>query len=236
MTDNVLNTLDSARTGGERAYLLLREDIVAGRLQPGQKLKIEMLKDRYDLSVGPLREAMSRLSAEFLIEQVGQRGFRVAALTSKDAREIGEIRLLVEAEALRKSIPTGDNNWEEKVITTYFRLEQIETATERQDDFMARWERLNNAFHNALVGSCDSTWLLRTREAMFRHHERYRRLSRIKTKITRNVHKEHKALMQAALDRDVDEAVRVIKIHVDKTTKAVSAAIEAGETNSEAAA
>lgn len=218
--------IETARTGGELAYLMLREDIVSGALSPGQKLKIEMLKARYNLSVGPLREAMTRLAAEHLIEQEGQRGFRVAPITASDAREIGEMRLLVEAEALRQSIPNGDTQWEERIITTFFRLEQIETGDNFDTDIMVTWEQLNQAFHDALVGSCQSKWLLRTRETMFRHHERYRRLSRIKTKVTRDVHAEHKALMRAALDRDVDDAVRIIQIHVEKTTRAVAQAVE----------
>lgn len=218
--------IETARTGGELAYLMLREDIVSGALSPGQKLKIEMLKARYNLSVGPLREAMTRLAAEHLIEQEGQRGFRVAPITASDAREIGEMRLLVEAEALRQSIPNGDTQWEERIITTFFRLEQIETGDNFDTDIMVTWEQLNQAFHDALVGGCKSKWLLRTRETMFRHHERYRRLSRIKTKVTRDIHAEHKALMRAALDRDVDEAVRIIQIHVEKTTRAVAQAVE----------
>ena len=225
MSQAATQTLEMARTGGERAYLLLREHIVAGTLTPGQKLKIEMLKERYDMSVGPLREAMTRLTAESLIIQEGQRGFRVAPLTAKDAREIGEMRLLVETEALRKSIPAGDTVWEEKIITTFFRLEQVETSKDRSPEILVRWERLNDDFHAALVAACPSDWLLRTRESMFRHHERYRRLSRIKTKLTRDIHAEHKALMKAAIDRDVNEAVRIIHLHVEKTTNAVTSAI-----------
>jgi len=225
----------SARTGGEKAYLLLREDIVAGELPPGQKLKVEMLKNRYRLSVGPLREAMSRLAAEFLIVQEGQRGFRVAQISAQDARELGDMRLMVEAEALRQSIPNGDTAWEEKIITTFFRLEQIETGAKRGPQTLMEWERLNEAFHHALAAACSSQWLMRTREAMFRHHERYRRLSRIKTKLTRDIHSEHKALMTAALDRDVEKAVRLIRNHVEKTTCAVADAIEASLADASAA-
>jgi GntR family transcriptional regulator, carbon starvation induced regulator len=235
MSQTATQTLEMARTGGERAYLLLREHIVAGTLAPGQKLKIEMLKERYDMSVGPLREAMTRLTAECLINQEGQRGFRVAPLTAKDAREIGEMRLLVETEALRKSIPAGDTAWEEKIITTFFRLEQIETSKDRSPEILVAWERLNEDFHAALVAACPSDWLLRTRESMFRHHERYRRLSRIKTKLTRDIHSEHKALMKAAIGRDVDEAVRIIHIHVEKTTNAVTSAITVAANGAEVA-
>jgi len=219
------HTEETARTGGEKAYLRLREDIVSGALAPGQKLKIEMLKDRYAMSVGPLREAMSRLTSEYLIEQSGQRGFFVAPLTARDAREIGELRLLVEIEALQRSIPNGDTAWEEKVITTFFRLGQVETSNDTGPDALARWEQLNEAFHNALVSACDSGWVVRIRQGMFQHHERYRRLSRIKTRFDRDIHAEHKALMSAALDRDVEEAERVIRIHIERTTEAVTNAI-----------
>lgn len=218
--------IETARTDAERAYLMLREDVVAGALAPSLKLRLEMLKERYELGVGPLREAMSRLAAEHLIEQIGQRGFRVAPLSERDAREIGEMRLLLEVEALRQSIPAGDNAWEEGVITTFFRLEQLETSNPRGPEDLAKWERLNAAFHEALVAACDSRWLRRTRDAMFRHHERYRRLSRIKTVLTRDIHQEHKALMRAALDRDVAAAEKMIRLHVARTTDAVTAAMK----------
>jgi len=82
----------SDKTLAEKAYRLLREDIVAGRLAPGLKLKIEMLRDRYGLGAGPLREALARLSGDHLVTLLGQRGCIVAPLSAQDAREIGELR------------------------------------------------------------------------------------------------------------------------------------------------
>jgi DNA-binding GntR family transcriptional regulator len=199
---NSLNGAETAmteKTTAERAYRLLREDIVSGALEPGQKLKIEMLRNRYDIGSGPLREALSRLAGDHLVEILGQRGFIVAPFTAQDAREIGDLRKLVEAEALSLSIPKGDSTWEEKVIT---------------------------AFHEALVAACPSTWLLRTRASMFKHHERYRRLSRVRTVLTRDIHAEHRALMEAALDKDVATAQSVIRSHIENTTQAVVQAIE----------
>lgn len=222
MTTDDINDL---KTGGEIAYVRLREDIVSGALQPGQKLKIEMLKDRYALGNGPLREAMSRLSAEYLIEQSGQRGFRVAELSVRDAREIGEMRLLVEVDALRRSIARANEAWEEKIITTFFRLERVETNTFGQS-VHPEWETLNGAFHDALVARCDSVWLLRTRATMFRHHERYRRLSRAETIMSRDIHEEHRALRDATLNRDQDAAEALIRSHISATTEAVIAAVD----------
>nr|WP_325248147.1 FCD domain-containing protein [Amylibacter sp.] len=215
-----------AKTTAERAYRLLREDIVSGALAPGQKLKIEMLRSRYDIGSGPLREAMSRLAGDHLVEILGQRGFLVAPFTAQDAREIGDLRKMVEAEALGQSIPIGDGAWEERVITTFHRLERQETGPAQGVEALSEWERLNHAFHEALVAACPSVWLLRTRDSMFKHHERYRRLSRVRTVLTRDIHTEHRELLDAALDKDVEMAQRVIRLHIESTTQAVIQAIE----------
>lgn len=214
------------KTTAERAYRLLREDIVSGALDPGQKLKIEMLRNRYGIGSGPLREAMSRLAGDHLVEILGQRGFLVADFTLQDAREIGDLRKLVEAEALALSIPHGDRAWEERVITTFHRLERLETDPNRSAQALADWEQLNHDFHEALVSACPSVWLLRTRDSMFKHHERSRRLSRVQTGLTRDIHGEHRALMEAALDKDVDKSQRVIRSHIENTTQTVIQALQ----------
>ncbi|ALA17674.1 MULTISPECIES: GntR family transcriptional regulator [Chelatococcus] len=213
------------KTNAEKAYRLIREDIVSGELRPGLKLKIEMLRDRYGIGAGPLREALARLSGDHLVTLFGQRGFVVAEMSVEDAREIGNLRKMLEAEALSESIPAGDRAWEERVITTYHRLERLELSANQGVDHLAEWERLNHAFHEALVSACPSAWLLRLRAMMFKHHERYRRLSRVRTVLTRDIHLEHRALLDSALERDTARAVDTIRTHVQRTTDAVIAAL-----------
>lgn len=209
-----------------RGYRLLREDILSGALRPGLKLKIDMLRERYQIGAGPLREALSRLSGDHLVTLMGQRGFIVAHMSVRDAREIGDMRKLLEAEGLARSIPQGDRAWEDRVITSYHRLERLECSADQGLRHMPEWDVLNGAFHEALVSAADSEWLARLRSMMFRHHERYRRLSRIRTASTRDIHLEHRALMDAALERDVSRAVEIIRVHVQRTTDAVITAID----------
>jgi DNA-binding GntR family transcriptional regulator len=213
------------KTLAERAYRLIREDIVAGDLKPGLKLKIQMLQERYGLGAGPLREALAKLSSDQLVELEGQRGCRVAMMSVKDAREIGDLRKVLEAQALALSIPAGDEAWETALITAYHRLEQIERRMNQGVDDLPEWELRNNQFHTALVAACDSRWLQWMRQLMFDQHERYRRLSRMKTMMTRDINEEHKALFEAAMDRDVNKAVAVIGVHVQRTTDAVLTAL-----------
>ncbi|WP_025029244.1 GntR family transcriptional regulator [Nitratireductor aquibiodomus] len=209
------------RTIAERAYRLLREDIISGALAPGLKLKIEMLRTRYGLGAAPIREALARLSSDHLVKLEGQRGCEVVPMSVADARDIGNMRKLLEVEALRISIGNGDEEWENALAAAFHRLERLERTIDQGIDDLAEWETLNHQFHKALVAACDSAWLLRMRQLMFDQHERYRRLSRVKTVATRDISLEHRALFEAALDRDAEKAVTVMETHIGRTTDAV---------------
>lgn len=212
---------DSAatKTLAEHAYSLLREDILWGRLAPAEKLKIQMLKERYDLSAGPLREAMNRLSAEFLIEQESQKGFRVSPISSKTAEDVGNLRFLIEAEAIRRSIDKGNEEWENSVILSYFHLEKTESCAENSQEMMEKWEKNNKLFHHALISGCDSKITIQIHGIIYSHHERFLRLSRMENFLSRDVNVEHKQIMNAAIDRDADRAIILLQQHIQKTTK-----------------
>ncbi len=215
------------KTNSERAYRMLREEIVAGTLPAGLKLKIEMLRQRYALGAGPLREALARLSSDHLVVLQGQRGFAVAPMSIQDANDIGAMRKMLEAEALRMSFARGDDDWESGVVATFHALERNEQRSEKADepDF-TEWERRNGLFHEALVAACDSPWLLRVRNQMFEQHERYRRLSRVKSLGSRDVSKEHRQLLETAIARDIDSAVTVINLHIQRTSDIVANALD----------
>lgn len=227
-----LNVVDQdlpEKTIAERAYRTIREDIVSGSLKPGEKLKIDTLRQRYGFGAAPLREALSRLSGDHLVRVMGQRGFVVAPVSARDAAEIGDLRKLLEIEALSRSIPRGGTEWEERLITTYHRLSRLETGANQGIGELDVWETHNSAFHDATVAACDSVWLLRMREQLFRQHERYRRISRLKSVLTRDIHLEHEALFEAAMSKDVPKAVIIISKHIQRTTDAVVKSIDAGE-------
>ena len=217
--------IQDTKTNAEMAYHRLRNDIVSGELAPGMKLKIDLLRSRYALGAGPLREVLSRLAGDHLVTQEGQRGFLVAPISIEDALDIGRMRKLLEAEALRLSLPNGDDHWEDSVVTSFHRLKRVELRNNQGIDEMAEWELRNHQFHEALVSACNSNWLLKMRQLMFDQHERYRRFSRMKTVTTRDIHLEHKALFDAAMDRDVEKIVEQIESHIQGTTDAVVKAL-----------
>jgi len=215
------------RTIAEKAYRLLREDILSGDLGPGLKLKIEMLRQRYGLGAAPIREALARLSSDHLVRLEGQRGCEVVPMSIEEAGDIGRMRKMLEVEALKTSIAKGGEDWETDLVAAFHRLESLERRTNQGIDELSEWEQRNHRFHAALVAACGSPWLMRLRQTVFDQHERYRRLSRVKTVRTRDISREHRELMEAALARDLDKAARVMEAHVQGTTDAVIAALTA---------
>ncbi|MGB8554402.1 MAG: GntR family transcriptional regulator, partial [Pseudolabrys sp.] len=101
-------SISKVETVGERVYRRLRNDIVFGRLAPGQKLKLEVLKDSYGISVSTLRELLNRLTSEGLIVAESARGFKVAPVSAENFKELANLRLLLESHALQRSFALGD--------------------------------------------------------------------------------------------------------------------------------
>ena len=60
-----------------RVYSLMRNDIISGALKPGMKLKVEQLRGQYKVGTSPIREALSLLTSDHLVERIDQRGFIV---------------------------------------------------------------------------------------------------------------------------------------------------------------
>jgi GntR family transcriptional regulator, carbon starvation induced regulator len=213
----------SARSLIEAAYSALREDILSGRLQPGEKLRVEALKDRYDVGASTLREALTRLVGEALVTSEEQRGFRVATISVEDFADLTQTRKLIEIEALRQAILAGDDVWEADVVAAYHRLSKVEEKLGSAPmSYTNEFEDRNRAFHRALLAACQSRWLHHMHGMLFQQSERYRRISLAHREIHRDVHAEHLALFEAVLARDVARACQVAGEHIDRTLQVLN--------------
>lgn len=208
----------NSKTLIEYAYQNLRRDIVRGVLPPGSKLRIEQLRSHYEVGSSTLREALTLLLADALVTAEGQRGFKVAPISMDDLRDITRLRKLMETLALRESIETGDDNWEAGVVAAFHRLSRVEERLEREAAAVAdSWEERNRAFHEALIAGCSSKWLHHFRGILYQQSERYRRFCLIARDTGRDVHDEHKSIMEAALARNADLACALTENHIDRT-------------------
>lgn len=208
----------------EKAYRLLRREILRGEIPPDGKLKIDALQRQYALSSSPLREALNRLLAEGLVQSDDHRGFRASPISAEDLRDIAVFRVMLEPIALQESIRNATDDWEAAIIAAFHRLERVEgrlAMAERRGN--EEWTARHKAFHLALIGRCPSSRMILTCASLFDLSERYRRFSASHRATPRDVTAEHRELMEAALAHNATKAAALMRDHLGKTADNVLA-------------
>lgn len=220
-------------TLAEAAYQRLRTDIVSRAFEAGKPLRLEALRRRYGFSFSPLREALTRLQSERLVLSTALRGFSVAPLSCEEMHDVTETRILIECEALRRSMRDGDDDWEAAIVASFHalrlqvqRLSRVPGIAEA-DDVLAMEER-HHDFHRALIGHCGSPRLLELADQLYVETQRYRLPSLIGRVVAierRNVSAEHQEIMEATLRR-TEDAPRLLAAHYRRTAATIEASTE----------
>jgi len=213
-----------ARTLASSVYDMMRQDILKGDLPPGEKLRVEYLRDRYGVGASPIREALNRLSVDGVVVRVDQKGFRVAEVSVAELDELIKTRCWLEETAIRESIAAGDDAWEERLVLAFHRLSKTPRSADQVTSAMnPDWEVLHRAFHLALIGACGSRWLISYCEQLNDLADRYRQLAAYPR---RNELDEHKAIMDAAVNRKPDDAVEVLVDHYRRTADIIRDSVD----------
>ncbi len=197
-------------------YLQLRADLLAGRLRPGEKLRAEGLRQRFNIGSSPIREALNRLLSEGFVSLEDQKGFRVAPVSESELLELVQARCWIDGIAITESIRNFDVAWEESLVLALHRLTKASRPADAPASPDGAWERLHREFHAALVSGCGSRWVRRICEQLFDSAERYRLLAAHQIP-ERNELEEHRAIAQACLERNATEAVRLLEGHYGMT-------------------
>ncbi len=199
-------------------YDRIRDDILSGRLNPGEKLRAEFLRDRYTVGNSPVREALNRLSADGLVVREDQKGFHVATVSKKDLLELIKTRCWLEEIALRETIAQGGTVWEERLVLAYHRLSRVpRSSSEVAYAINPDWEHFHREFHATLISSCGSRWLQGFCAQLNDQAIRYRHLAIAVSFPERDTLAEHRAIMEASIDGDADAAARLLREHYHRT-------------------
>ncbi|GGA61957.1 GntR family transcriptional regulator [Pelagibacterium lentulum] len=195
----------------------LRHDILHGILAPGAKLNLDKLRSSMDVGLSPLREAVTRLVAEGLIEAEAQRGYTVTPISVANLNEVCALRLELEPYALRKSIENGGLDWETAVMGALYRLNKTDRIP-GDPVSLANWEVANNAFHLTLVERCDMPLLIKMYKSLVSMNDRYRHIYLKAVAVQRDVIDEHTAIAQAAVERRANDAAALLARHIERST------------------
>lgn len=203
----------------------LRDAIVHADHPPGSRLRIEQIARGMDVSIGAVREALSRLTAEGLVVAEPQRGFVVAPISRRDLTDLTAVRIEVETRCLDEAIQFGDLDWEGRVQSARHKLKVLGRAYEsREEPGASLWHQLHEAFHDELASGCPNGWWLKLRHQLYIQSERYRRLAEGIAGPRRDVPAEHDAIADAALARDRVAARQALTDHLRRTTEVILSA------------
>jgi DNA-binding GntR family transcriptional regulator len=156
----------SERTIQARIAAELREAIIRGDFQPGDRLKTEEVAGQFGVSRIPVREALHSLVAEGFVTLIPQRGAFVAQLSVEDIEEIYLLRCLLEPVAARLATNNLSRELSERLVA-------IVEEMERSEHDQSQWMQLDRAFHLMLYNASGHPRLFHMIKQLRSNSERY---------------------------------------------------------------
>ena len=214
----------------QRVHEHLREEILAGRLQPGAELAEVALSQQLGVSRGPIREAISRLAAEGLVTVRPRRGAVVRSLSKEEFLELYQVREALEMMAVKLAVPRLGP---EDFAILQGLIETMARHAERGE--VAEFFQANLAFHGHLFTASGNEKLQEFYRQLIGQMGRYRMRSlTLRGNLQRSI-AEHGAILRAAKRGDAERAAHLMSEHIrvpQRRLKALSeeklTAVEAG--------
>ena len=215
MTDQSLASRTLVRTS---VFQQLRADILSCALRPGSQLQERQLAERFQVSKSPIRDALLKLEEQDLIEVLPRKGYRVKPISLADARELYELRQLLERECVSGLIENASPD----VLSA---LDDFRTMTEPID--LPAWIEYNRAFHSYLATHCGNARLSRIARDVIDQFDRLTYVS-VTSRDEVNLddfNAEHGRIIDAIQRRDRRQAIAFIREHVESSRRRVLEAL-----------
>ncbi len=209
------------RTLAEKAFETMHAAIISGALRPGARLPIEELAEHLEMSPMPIREAVRRLDAVGLVDNVPHRGARVRDLSVTDLAEVYEVRIALETLAMRRAAARFTD-----VRAAHARecLTELENMT---DDASVATSEAHARFHFAFYEAAESAWLLRLVRPAWQVSERYAlewpQVRRLEDRAA-----EHREILAACEAHNPDRAAQSLHEHLATTANSLAEAMGGG--------
>lgn len=203
--------MTDAPDAAERAYHAVSAMILTGEVAEGDWLRESALAEQINVSRTPIREALSRLAAEGIVETHRGRGAQVVSLSEEEVAALFDLRVRFEPLAAGLAVPRLGEAEIELLCDLAARMEELERSA--SPDWQEMW-RLNNEFHSVFFRHAGNRHLTTAIQAVTRPvvvARTFRTYS--KAALARSM-RHHRELIDAARARDGEWAEAVMRAHI----------------------
>lgn len=192
-----------------RVFNQVQNDILNGLYEPGDSLIETKLSDELGVSRTPVREALRQLELEGLVQSIPNKGVIVKGISAQDIQDIYTIRMLIEGLAAR---------WAAEKITPE-ELEELKEAVDLEEFYTVKNDnshllQFDTRFHDIIFRASKSKPLMHTLSTFHHYVQKARRISMSSPGRAMEVLEEHKAILQAIIDKDTFKAEKLTTEHV----------------------
>ena len=206
----------------EQVFEQLEKDILSGKYRKGEIVNELKLSEELGVSRTPVRESLSRLQQEHLLEDTGK-GLIVVGISRQDMMDMYEIRLRLEGlatEMAAKNITQEalDEIGETLEMQNFFYEKALATGEDRSDKI----KDLDSRFHEIIHESCGSNSLRDVLQPIHKKITKYRKASVQKKSRAAESLKEHYAIYEALKSRDAEKASELMLLHVKNARDSIA--------------
>ncbi|RCX18875.1 DNA-binding GntR family transcriptional regulator [Anaerobacterium chartisolvens] len=200
------NNLSSLRG---KVFIQLQNDILNGKYQSGDSLIETRLSEDLGVSRTPIREAIRQLELEGLVRSIPNKGAIVTGISDQDIEDIYTIRMMIEGLASR---------WAAEKITQT-ELQELKEAFDMEEFYTVKNDtahllELDSRFHDIIFKASKSKPLIHTLSTFHHYVQSARNASLSSPGRAKKVLEEHRAILQAIIDKDPDRAELLTNLHV----------------------
>ncbi len=209
-------------TLSEQIYRVLRDEILYGRIPCGSKLTLKNLKEQFNVSSTPIREALTRLVEDGLVSYVANTGVSVIQISEDDLREIYTFMGDLDSLAIQYAVHSSEIALLKEALS-----ENIALSRKAVND-SKEWIPLSDEFHLLFYRFCGNSRLVSSADRM-RSQLSIAAYSYEEDADVRNrIFSEHEEILQEFLRDHYDEAARKMRIHLEHS---LQYALQKGEEN-----
>lgn len=200
----------------DRVYDVLRQEIMDGKLRPGDKIVEQNIADRLNVSRSPVREAVKQLIGDGLLLCIPNKGAFVKQLSFKEVQDSNEVRILLEMYAINHI----NEKQREKNVRSLERLRK-KIQQSAQDLSVTGYMSADRDLHMAIVQLCNNQVVVQFYEKLWGQIASFRTISLMNQEQWLSSVQEHLGIIDSLLAHDDEKAAQIMLLHLNEAKNTV---------------